>query len=295
MDESTAETKKAKERSPGFPFITLARAIERAREFYAEEKRGAAPYARAVLHWRYSEASSGGLQTIAALRHYGLMDDVGGSGKSRQLKLTDLALRILLDTRPDSVERKEYIQQAALRPAVAREVYERWEGGLPKDATLNHFLVLDKKFNEATAANAIKILKENQQFAEVSLVSVESNAQDSENDRDAEGETMDSQGAVGDTRARPATAANAAETKKAKDWNPAVVAEMKLRFKGVTIGLTFSEEPTKELFEWLAGYCEFDKENYPSMAQREQQAVAKERRPLPQSMQDELDGSEPAQ
>jgi hypothetical protein len=289
MDATAAETKKAKDRSPSFPFITLARAIERAREFYAEEKRGAAPYARAVLHWKYSGASSGGLQTVSALRHYGLMDDVGGSRKNRQFKLTDLALRILLDTRPDSAERRRYIQQAALRPALAQDVYERWADGLPSDVTLNHFLVLDKKFNEATAVNTIKILKENQQFADVSRVAVESDEQDSNDDSDAGGETMDSQAASGDTRTRFAAAATAAETKKAKDRSVPATAELVLRHKGVSIVLQFSEEPTKEVFEYLARYCAFEKDNYPSMAEREQQASAKERRPLPQSMQDEID------
>ena len=66
-----------KDRSPNFPFISLENAIARARAFYDEERKGAAPVTRAAIHWKYSPNSSGLIQTVAALKSYGLMSDEG--------------------------------------------------------------------------------------------------------------------------------------------------------------------------------------------------------------------------
>ena len=173
MNEAV-ESKKVKERSPTFPFISLERALERAKQFYAEERRGIAPFTRAVMHWGYSDSSSGGLQTVSALKSYGLLNEMGGSGKQRQLQLSELALHILLDSRSDSTDRDRYIQVAAVSPTIAAEVHQKWPGRLPGDSTINHFLVLEKRFGEASAASAIQILKENQTFAKLDFVDMQS-------------------------------------------------------------------------------------------------------------------------
>jgi hypothetical protein len=167
------EVRKSVERSPNFPFITLEVALERASQFYEKEKRGSAPFAIAAQHWRYSPSSSGALQTAGALKSYGLMIDEGG-GSSRKLKLTDLALRILLDARPESPEREQYKRQAALAPSVVADIYQKWESELPSEATLNHYLVLDRGFNQSTALRAVKILFHNQDFTKSSTGDFES-------------------------------------------------------------------------------------------------------------------------
>jgi len=156
-------SRKTKERSPNFPFITLEQALERAQQFYDQEKRGSAPFSSAAKHWSYSPTSSGAMQTVAALKNYGLMEDEG-TGTSRKLKLSNLAQRILLDKRPDSIERELYKQQAALTPTIAAEIHEKWPDSLPSEATLNHFLVLERGFNQTTAIKVSKIIQENESF-----------------------------------------------------------------------------------------------------------------------------------
>lgn len=160
---SPVEVKKTKERSPIFPFITLEFALERARQYYEQEKRGAAPTAVASRHWNYSPTSSGAMQTIAAMVNYGLMSDEG-RGETRRLRLTDLALRILLDPRPDSPEREQYKRQAALEPRIVGEVYAKWPESLPSEATLNHFLTLELGFSPEAAQKAARIIFENELF-----------------------------------------------------------------------------------------------------------------------------------
>ena len=161
--ETNKDQKKPKDRSPNFPFIPLQLALERARQFYDGEKRGAAPLQSAAEHWGYSPTSSGALQTVSALKQYGLLADEGG-GPVRKLKLTDAALRILLDQRPDSAEREEFKRQASRRPAIAQEVYEKWPDGLPSESTLRHFLLLERHFADANASRVCKIIQENEAF-----------------------------------------------------------------------------------------------------------------------------------
>jgi hypothetical protein len=162
-----ADNRKSKARSPNFPFISLEQALDRARQFYDKEKRGAAPFKVAARHWGYSPTSSGSLQTIGALKSYGLMSDEG-SGDSREVKLTDLSLRILLDTRPDSLERETYKRQAALTPAITLDVYAKWDSALPSEANLIHYLVLDREFNDKTAKRVAEIIQENDMFTDTS-------------------------------------------------------------------------------------------------------------------------------
>ena len=154
------ESKKTKERSPTFPFITLENAIERARQFFDKEKRSSTPYTVAAGHWGYSPTSSGALQTASALKSYGLLTE-DNTSTGRALKLTDIALRILLDTRPDDTERKEYMRMAATNPTIVAEVYSKWPSELPSDASLNHYLVLEKGFNQDTARKAVTIINNN--------------------------------------------------------------------------------------------------------------------------------------
>lgn len=162
------DAKKTKDRSPSFPFIDLETAIGRAKQIFDEEGRTPVPQLRVFMHWRYSDKSSGALQSIAALRSYGLLEEFGaGAGPSRQFKLTDLSLRILLDKREDPTERDGYILKAALNPPVAAEVYAKWPDKLPQDSTINHHLVFDRKFTQSSANAATKILKENHIFAKV--------------------------------------------------------------------------------------------------------------------------------
>lgn len=106
----------------------------------------------------------GVLLLVGALKQYDLMIEEGGAGRQRKLKLTELALRIILDDRPESEERERFKAQAARAPAIMDDIYERWPEGSPSEQTLKHFLVLDRHFNDQTASKAVRIIKENELF-----------------------------------------------------------------------------------------------------------------------------------
>jgi hypothetical protein len=257
-----SESKKVKDRSPAFPFISLERAIQRAGEFYAEEKRGTAPYTRVVLHWNYTETSSGGLQTLAALKHYGLMEDMGGTGLQKQVKLTDLALRILLDTRPDSPDRAEYIRQAAMTPPIVAELYKKWPDGLPGDGTLNHFLVLEKKFNQETAQTTRRILNENQRFAKLDGVKIQSEPPMIEDEEVINQKNQSPMLGPGDAQAVRKALQSAAQNVVASQIAPGTKSKVPHveQFKtddGVAIVMHFDDTPTGATWEFVSDVANF--------------------------------------
>jgi hypothetical protein len=160
---SDAAYKSKRQRSPSYPGIGLEAALERARSLYGEEGRNAAPNDAILQHWGYAPRSGPGLVTIAALKRFGLLVSEG-SGKSR---LSNLALSIILDEREDSPERDEAIKQAALMPRIHKELWDKYQWQLPSDATLRHFLRLDKGFTDSAADELIRQFRETISFAQL--------------------------------------------------------------------------------------------------------------------------------
>jgi hypothetical protein len=160
------DARRTKERSPNFPFIPLVLAIRRAEQFYEQERKATAPITSVAEHWGYSLKSSGLLQTVAALKSYGLLID-DGRGSQRRFKLSELALRILLDERPNSNEKFGFLQQAARTPAILDKIYDNWPDAQPSEPTLNHFLIFDMSFGRSAAIEVIKIFKENEELVRI--------------------------------------------------------------------------------------------------------------------------------
>ncbi len=158
----------AQGRSPGYPYIPLEKALVRAQELKDAEGFYAVPISSAYKAWGISEKSSTSPLVIAALKHFGLLE-YEGSGGARQCKLTDRAKRILLDVRPDSKERAQLIRDAALTPAAHQDVLKKYPSGLPSDATLQTYLVLERGFNETGAKSLISELRDTLGFAKVDL------------------------------------------------------------------------------------------------------------------------------
>jgi hypothetical protein len=153
-------------RSPSYPAINLKAAVDRAQTFYMYEKRAEASVSVAAQHWGYKVSSSGGRQVLAALISYGLMED-RGSNEQRYVRLTDLAFQILLDERPDSVERVDALRRAALLPKIHAELFAHWPDGLPSTPNLRHYLLVAKKFNDNAVDDFIKELRITAEFAKI--------------------------------------------------------------------------------------------------------------------------------
>ena len=158
--------KAPKGRSPAYPFLPFSKAMERAEQLKEKENFYTVPVTSAYEAWNISPKSSTAPQVVAALKHHGLLE-YEGSGKHRSVKLTDLARHIILDKRPDSSEKKALIEEAALKPAIYREILSEYPDGLPSDATLETYLVLRRGFQEKAAKTLIPNLKDTISFAKL--------------------------------------------------------------------------------------------------------------------------------
>jgi hypothetical protein len=162
MTAAESEDRTRKERSPSFPFIPLKKAIERAQAMWVSHRKNPARISAVGETWGYSAASSGLLQTIAALKSYGLIDDIG-RGEDRRLQISDLASRILLDSRPSAKENA--IKEAAEKPKVIAEYLKVWLDHRPSQSHCISELTLDRGFNEDAAMLFMRIFDENISFA----------------------------------------------------------------------------------------------------------------------------------
>ena len=162
--DSSQSQKRSRTRSPAYPYIALPNALEKAAVLWQVEGRHAAAVNVAMQHWGYKEDSSTGYSCVAALKKFGLVDHEG-MGDTRQVKLSDLALTILLDKDPDSDERRGALRAAALGPRIHTELWERYGTELPSDQSLKRYLVLERGFNEASVDELLDEYKQTMTFA----------------------------------------------------------------------------------------------------------------------------------
>jgi len=152
-----------KSRSPSYPGIDLATALDRARTVYEREGRQAAPVDALYGDWGLKPRSGAGGVVLAALKKFGLLAD-DGSGMTRRGRLTELALTILLGE-AGSGARDAAIQRAALLPGIHHEVWEKHDRGLPSDARLRLWLIRDRGFTPGGSDEFIGQMKRTFVFA----------------------------------------------------------------------------------------------------------------------------------
>jgi len=154
MTDENSETKANKRRtgrSPAYPFIPVQKAIEQARALHAQEGDYECPLPSALSAWGYGPKSSGGRQTLATMKYYGLID-ISGEGDQRKIKVSDVARKIILDQREDDTERRALIRRVALEPVAHRSLFNEYPNHLPSDGTAKHFLMFDLGFKPDAAA-----------------------------------------------------------------------------------------------------------------------------------------------
>ncbi|MCK1532846.1 MULTISPECIES: hypothetical protein [unclassified Bradyrhizobium] len=161
-DEQATADKVRKERSPSFPFISLKRAVERAQEMAEAHRRSPSRLPTVGETWGYGAKSSGLLQTVAAMKAFGLIEDMGG-GNDRRIQVSDLAWRILHDARPNAKE--QAIREAAVKPRLIAEYAGQWIPERPSDSHCLSELQLDRGFTADAAKLFLRVFDETVSFA----------------------------------------------------------------------------------------------------------------------------------
>lgn len=163
-DVDTEEVVGRRPRSPNHPVISLDDALKRAALLMG--KGGTFSLPIGVVHDRlkYKRFTALAERIVGALAAYGLIT-VRGEKESRQVSITDRCQRILKNA-PD---KKKQLEDAALAPAIHRELWDHWEGrGLPPDDVLRNYLLWERegiKFTEASVDDFIANLRETLAFS----------------------------------------------------------------------------------------------------------------------------------
>lgn len=173
-------------RSPGYPYFSVQKALERVQQLYRQEAAHWAPLSSATAAWGYSPKSSGGRQSIATMKYYALIE-VKGEGDGRQIRVSDIAKRILLDEREDETDKRALIREVALSPSAHRSLYEEYRTGLPSDGTILHFLIFAKGYNRDAARDLLEEYKQTASY--VGLYEPGTELDKGEDEEEAEGRT----------------------------------------------------------------------------------------------------------
>lgn len=161
-------------RSPPYPYIGLGKALQKTEQLYNAVRHHSAALPIAAKAWETGVKSSATLQSAGALIQYGLLED-DGSGSGRKVRLTPLALKIVMDKRPGSSERAEAVKAAALSPKAFAELFEQYGvAGDIDDAMLIHSLTVERlqqgkaPFSDDSARDVVRVYRDSLSFAGLS-------------------------------------------------------------------------------------------------------------------------------
>jgi hypothetical protein len=149
-------------RGPAYPFVDLEQAVGFISKMYQFTRRSPVQAGSVIQEaWRYSPTSSGSQKTLAALKYFGLVEDVEG-GDGRLIKVSDRAYRILVDE-VTSPERRQALQEAALSPKAYLLCWTRWGTEMPP--SMRSTLIFDEGFIESTVDGFIADYKKSMEYA----------------------------------------------------------------------------------------------------------------------------------
>ncbi len=160
--DSEATPGKTKDRSPSFPFISLSAAASRLEAFEKTFGRHPAPANKAGRAWSMKENSSQALQTLAALKAFGMLD-YQGSGTERAAYITDDG-RAYLRASGDAAKR-EVLKRLALKPKMLAQYWQEWKADRPIDDICMDQLILKGRFTHGAAETFLRVYDDTISYA----------------------------------------------------------------------------------------------------------------------------------
>lgn len=147
------QTKKARTRSPNYPALNLAGAVERAEAVFNEFGRGRVGDEDVAKALGYNKLHGKSRTVVSALKKYGLLEPDGDG-----FRISDDALDIInLDS--DNPDRAKAMYAAALKPTLFAELHETYGDNPPAESLLRNYL-LKKNFNHNVADEVIRVYRD---------------------------------------------------------------------------------------------------------------------------------------
>ena len=161
MAEDASKEQAKRDRSPSFPYISLAKALERIQTLFEKAKRHEVRVADVAKDWGLAAKSSSTDRNVAALLAYGLIDD-SGSGDAKKIKISETGWRILDDKRPGV--REKLLAEAALKPRIIADYAQHWKDGRPDEAHSLSQLKFEGGFTDEGARMFLRVFDETIRF-----------------------------------------------------------------------------------------------------------------------------------
>jgi hypothetical protein len=168
MDYGLNKEPRDRLRSPAYPHIGLAEAVFMiAKLSRASDKNRLLTCQAAAEALGLKPESSWLILRLAALKKFGLVEDVAaGETHERRLRLSKAAM-MLLSLSPDNPLHKVLRQQAALRPAIYEDLWKRFGPILPPNERMRDYLVNERQFNPQSVEALLDNFRLTVQFAEL--------------------------------------------------------------------------------------------------------------------------------
>jgi hypothetical protein len=237
----------SKERSPNYPSLSLDAAVQAVRQVYEKERRSVVPVLSVAKALGHDSLSGPALSKVAALRQYGLLEDVG-HGK---VKVSDNAMPLLL-RKPGDPEYEQALREAALRPPLFRELFESYADS--SDDTLRYHLITDRRFSEEGTRRVMRAFRHTVAIAKLGDESYNNPSIGSES------------AAVDDDKRESRFETTPTARKSQAPLEAGKVAYSWPLGDGNTVQLTFNTEPTQKNIEILLAQLKIVREIAPAQA-----------------------------
>lgn len=151
------DDRKARRKSPGFPSLSLPKAIQLVSRVYSGAFDSTID-THTVLELMGFRGVSGASRTaLSSLKQFGLIE-----GRDTDNRVTKLAAQILHPVA--EIERLSAIVEASKKPAIFGEIFSQFKGSLPDEKVIKSFLIRNHGFSDVGADSLVKCLKETEDY-----------------------------------------------------------------------------------------------------------------------------------
>lgn len=169
-----------KTRSPNYPAISLAEAVERLKVVYESQRQY--PATREVLArlMGYGGLNGASSAVVSALSKYGLIE-----GHNDNLRVSAVGQDLVLHRKGDP-EYSAALKTAAFMPSFFRELHEQYSQGLPSDHSLRATLI-KRGFNPKAIDSAVRAYRDTMELLEAAAGNADADSLEESSEPAAQG------------------------------------------------------------------------------------------------------------
>lgn len=152
MNEEGDKRHAKRVRSPNYPSMSLAEAVQQIQKLFAKVGRHPVPRDSIATAMGYGGLHGASATAISALAKYGLLERVG-----EDYKLSERAMKIIAPH--DAAEKTNALEEAGEEPALFAELIDHFKGEAPGEEVLRPYLIR-RGFAQAAVSSAINAYRD---------------------------------------------------------------------------------------------------------------------------------------